>query len=178
MLVSDAEPVVRAAALGALTRMGRVTAEDLARGLEDPAGRVRQQATRSASEPLAALASHVITDALVGALGDADPLVVDGACWALGERTDLTSVQPLCEVATGHRDTRCREAAVAALGAIGDPRGLSAVLGSLDDKPTVRRRAAVALAAFVGPEAAGGLERCLTDRDWQVRQVAERLLAP
>ena len=149
---------MRAAALGALTRMGRVTAEDLARRARRPRRPGRQQATRSASEPLAASASHVITDALVGALGDADPLVVDGACWALGERTNLTSVQPLCEVATGHRDTRCREAAVAALGAIGDPRGLSAVLGSLDDKPTVQRRAAVALAAFVGPEAAGGLD--------------------
>jgi len=65
---------------------------------------------------------------------------------------------------------------VAALGAIGDPAGLPAVLAALGDKPTVRRRATVALAAFEGPEAESGLRRSLADRDWQVRQVAEILL--
>jgi HEAT repeat protein len=41
----------------------------------------------------------------------------------------------------------------------------------------VRRRAAVALAAFAGPSVEAALRRCLDDRDWQVRQVAEDLLA-
>ena len=41
----------------------------------------------------------------------------------------------------------------------------------------MRRRAAVALAAFDDPVAEEGLRRCLEDRDWQVRQVAEELLA-
>jgi len=68
------------------------------------------------------------------------------------------------------------EAAVAALGAIGDPAGLPAVLAALDDKPAIRRRAAVALAAFDGPDTEAALRRCLEDRDWQVRQVAEDLL--
>jgi HEAT repeat protein len=71
----------------------------------------------------------------------------------------------------------CRESAVAALGAIGDPTGLPAILAALDDKPAVRRRAAVALAAFTGPSVEAALRRCLDDRDWQVRQVAEDLLA-
>ena len=53
--------------------------------------------------------------------------------------------------ATEHGDARCREAAVAALGAIGDPAGLPAVLAALGDKPTVRRRATVALAGFDDP---------------------------
>jgi len=77
----------------------------------------------------------------------------------------------------GHDDPLCREAAVAALGAIGDRAGLPAVLAALDDKPAIRRRAAVALAAFEGPEVDAALKRCLDDRDWQVRQVAEDLLA-
>jgi len=51
------------------------------------------------------------------------------------------------------------------------------VLAALDDKPAIRRRAAVALAAFEGPEVDAALKRCLDDRDWQVRQVAEDLLA-
>ena len=66
---------------------------------------------------------------------------------------------------------------MAALGAIGDSAGLPAVLAALDDKPAVRRRAAVALAAFDGPSVEAALRRCLDDRDWQVRQVAEDLLA-
>ena len=83
----------------------------------------------------------------------------------------------LAAVDGGHSDPLCREAAVAALGAIGDPDGLVAVLGALDDKPANRRRAAAALAAFEGPEVDAALQRCLDDRDWQVRQVAEDLLA-
>ncbi len=65
---------------------------------------------------------------------------------------------------------------MAALGAIGDRRGLAAVIGALDDKPAIRRRAAAALAGFDDPAADAALERCLEDRDWQVRQVAEDLL--
>jgi HEAT repeat protein len=76
-------------------------------------------------------------------------------------------------VATGHDDPTCREAAVAALGAIGDPTGLPAVLAATGDRPAVRRRAVLALAPFDGPEVEAALERALTDRDWQVRQAAE-----
>jgi HEAT repeat protein len=173
----DAEGAVRAAALGALVRMGRAGVDEVLLGLKDPAPRVREQATRAASESRPASTATAVADELISALGDADALVVEGACWALGERGERRAVGVLGEVAAAHRDTRCREGAVAALGAIGDSRGLPAVLGALDDKPTVRRRAAVALAAFGGPEAARALERCLSDRDWQVRQVAERLLS-
>jgi HEAT repeat protein len=79
-------------------------------------------------------------------------------------------------MATDHPDPRCRESAVAALGAIGDRRGLSAVLRALKDRPAVRRRAVVALVGFEDPEVETALERCLEDPDWQVRQAAEILL--
>jgi HEAT repeat protein len=65
---------------------------------------------------------------------------------------------------------------VAALGAIGDPAGLPAILAGMSDKATVRRRAVLALAPFDGPEVLEALERARTDRDWQVRQAAEDLL--
>jgi len=65
---------------------------------------------------------------------------------------------------------------VAALGALGDPTGLSAVLAATTDKPAVRRRAVLALAAFDGPEVEAALRRALGDRDRQVRQAAEDLL--
>jgi HEAT repeat protein len=86
-------------------------------------------------------------------------------------------VPALVTTATGHSDARCREAAVAALGAIGDPTGLPAVLAALDDKPTVRRRATVALAGFDDPRVEPALQAAARDRDWQVRQAAEELVA-
>jgi len=50
------------------------------------------------------------------------------------------------------------------------------VLAALDDRPTIRRRAVVALAAFDGDTVAAALRRAAGDRDWQVREVAEILL--
>jgi HEAT repeat protein len=67
---------------------------------------------------------------------------------------------------------------VAALGSLGDPAGLAAVLAACADRPAIRRRAVVALAAFEGPEVEAALEAALADRDWQVRQAAEDLLGP
>jgi HEAT repeat protein len=53
---------------------------------------------------------------------------------------------------------------------------LGAVLGALGDKPAIRRRAVVALAAFEGDEVEAALERAAMDNDWQVRQTAEDLI--
>ena len=64
---------------------------------------------------------------------------------------------------------------MAALGVIGDDRGRAAVLGALDDKPPVRRRAIVALANFEGPDIDAALEKASQDRDWQVRAAAGQL---
>ena len=104
-----------------------------------------------------------------------DALVVDAAAFALGEHLCERAVERLSDVATGHDDARCREAAVAALGVIGDDRGRAAVLGALDDKPPVRRRAIVALTNFEGPDIDAALERAAEDRDWQVRAAVDQL---
>jgi HEAT repeat protein len=84
----------------------------------------------------------------------------------------------LISAAEVHPDLLVRESAVAALGSIGDPAGLPAVLRALEGKPALRRRAAVALAAFDDPRVDNALRECLADRDWQVREVAEELLGP
>ncbi len=86
-------------------------------------------------------------------------------------------VQALSEQATGHDDHLCRESAVAALGSIGDPDGIEAVLSGCEDRATVRRRAVLALAAFDDARATAALVGALEDRDLQVRQAAEELLA-
>ncbi len=113
-------------------------------------------------------------------LDDPEPTVVETAAWACGERPPAAPGvgARLAELATGHEDALCREAAVAALGALGDPAGLPAILAATTDKATVRRRAVIALAPFDGPEVDAALERARTDRDWQVRQAAEDLLTP
>ena len=171
-LVDHPDPQVRAAALGALTRIGD---EDVAATvlvlLTDDAPVVRRRAAEVAAATL-----DVPVAAVARLLDDPDPLVVESAAWALGERRDPAVVAPLMATAGGHPDPLVREAAVAALGAIGDERGLPAVLAATADKPPVRRRAVLALAPFEGPEVDAALARALGDRDWQVRQAAEDLL--
>jgi HEAT repeat protein len=170
--LADPAPAVRVTALGALARLRALGADELGAALTDSSSQVRRRACElAASHPEVGLAP---------ALDDADASVVEMAVWSLGERGERAAVPALIELAspaTGHSDPLCREAAVAALGAIGDRRGLPAVLAALEDKPAIRRRAAVALAAFEGPLVQAALQRCLDDRDWQVRQVAEDLLA-
>jgi len=168
--LDDPAPSVRATALGALARAGDLTPDDLVTGLADPAGPVRARAAE-----LAATLPGDGAPALAPVLGDGDPSVVESAAWASGERRPAEPgiVPALAAVVTGHDDPLCREAAVAALGAIGDPAGLDAVLVATTDRPAVRRRAVLALAPFGGPQVDEAIARALTDRDWQVRQAAE-----
>jgi HEAT repeat protein len=173
--VADSVPAVRATALSALARMDRLRPQDITSALEDPSAVVRRRACE-VSVRLAEV-SAAVTVCLIAVLADPDPWVVESACYALGEEgTDATRAVPtLSDVATNHGDALCREAAVAALGAIADPSGLSAILAGTTDKTAVRRRAVLALAPFDGPEVDAALERAAGDRDWQVRQGAEDL---
>ena len=175
-LLDDGDAATRATALAALARMGRVTPNDLSAALADSDAVVRRRACQVA----ATVDAGDVVPALLERLADTDDSVVEMAAWALGERGDArdTTVATLASVAGGHTDALCREAAVAALGAIGAPAGLPAILAATTDKPAVRRRAVLALAPFDGPEVDAALQRALEDRDWQVRQAAEDLLAP
>lgn len=116
----------------------------------------------------------------MGLLTDPDPVVVEVAAWASGERVPAEpgAVTALADLASGADDALVREAAVAALGSLGDEAGLAAILAATTDKATVRRRAVLALAPFEGDAVDDALRRALDDRDWQVRQAAEDLLAP
>jgi HEAT repeat protein len=180
-LVADHDPAVRAAALGALDRMGSLESATLIDAMLDPEAPVRCRACALAGRGFGSgeTASSIMS-ALVRALAsDPDPAVVECAAWALGEagsRCGPPAVEGLELVVRTHVDPLCREAAVAALGAVGAPDTLDTVLVALEDKPAVRRRAAIALAAFDDPRADVALHRCLEDRDWQVRQAAEDLL--
>ena len=93
------------------------------------------------------------------------------------EETTRAAVTALSNAATAHPDPLVRESAVAALGALGVPETLPVVLAACADKPAIRRRAVLALAAFEGDAVEAQLRVALGDNDWQVRQAAEDLIA-
>jgi HEAT repeat protein len=170
------DPAVRATALGALERLGALDDGTLAAAFLDGATAVRRRAVELA-------ARHPAVD-LERPLHDAEPAVVEAAAWASGEHETVTDavferVAALAGGAGPGSDPLVREAAVAALGAFGDDRGLDAILAATADRPAIRRRAVLALAPFVAPdhpradEVADALARAAADHDWQVRQAAE-----
>ncbi len=113
--LADASSSVRATALGALARLGALTDDDLRVALADPAPSVRRRAVRAGRGSARGGDRRC--------LDDEEPSVVEMAAWSLGEREERSAVHALsllAAVGSGHRDPLCREAAVAALGAIGD----------------------------------------------------------
>lgn len=169
---TDRSAAVRIAGLRSLGRLAELTDRDLDEAFLDS-----QPPVRIAALELAAPRPSVAIEHL---LDDDDAMVVETAAWALGERPDATAstVQRLVAIAGRHGDALAREAAVAALGAIGDERGLAAVLAATHDKPAVRRRAVIALVSFEGPDVDAAWDRARTDRDRQVRDAVEELLGP
>ena len=166
---NDDDPRVRASAFGALDRMGALADEELRVALGDPSPEVRLRAV------LLSVGRTMVSPGLL--LDDPSDDIAEAAAWACGERgfEELGTVTRLGELATGHSNPLVREAAVAALGAIGHPAGLEAILGATTDRVAVRRRAVLALAPFDGPEVEAALQRAAKDRDWQTRDAAELL---
>jgi HEAT repeat protein len=171
----------------------------------DPAPEVRRRACDLAGRlPMTALQMTVLVGELTQVLTDDDPGVAESACYALGELGEAAEGVPSSEpatpepatpglaargsslpaatvialgtTATAHTEPLCREAAVSALGSLGYPAGLPAILAATEDKPAIRRRAVLALAGFDGDEVDAALARAMRDPDWQVRQAAEDLL--
>ncbi len=168
-LLVDPEGSVRVAALSALDRIGVLTNRQIRSAFDDVDRSVRHRAAE-----LAAARSGLDLTLL---LADDDPTVVEVAAWACGEQEAVSddALAALIDLTTDASDQLVREAGAAALGAIGDERGLPAILTACADKPHVRRRAVLALAPFVGDDVEAAIDRALEDRDWQVRQAAEDL---
>jgi HEAT repeat protein len=167
--LASTDPAVRAAALGALDRLGALDVGAITDALRDDDVGVRRRA--------AEVAARYGTVDLLASLDDPDPRVVEVAAWACGEHESRRDaiVERLVVLAGAADDPLVRESAVAALGAIGDERGRPAIIAACSDKPAVRRRAVLALAPFDGDDVEAAIDRALADRDWQVRQAAEDL---
>jgi hypothetical protein len=176
LVLDDPDPRVRAIALTlVITRESRPDrAYAWKRAARDADARVRLRAAQLAPKVGRAVPSALLLELL----GDADAWIAEAAAYAAGEhpRPSRALVNALAAAATSHEDALVRESAVAALGAHGDPATLAAVLAACDDKPAIRRRAIVALAAFDGDAATTRVRAALEDHDWQVRQIAEDLL--
>ncbi len=172
--LQSGDPHLRAAAIGALARCGSLTPTHLTPLLSDEDPRVRRRAAQAAAQFRGLDLSLAITDI--------DPIVAEMAIWACGEHEQVSDsvLDLIITAATQSEEGLIRESAAAALGAIGDPRGLPAILTACADKPAVRRRAVLALAPFIdGPDheqVFAALQRALADRDWQVRQAAEDII--
>jgi HEAT repeat protein len=152
--------------------MNSLTEQQIVTALADSSPEVR----RTALEVSVAMQSLDISQLL----DDNDVFVAEMAAWCLGERTSPTDheIQALITTTLHHAEPVVREASAAALGSLGDERGLPAILTACTDKPAVRRRAILALAPFEGDDVDAALQTALEDRDWQVRQNAEILLNP
>ena len=104
------------------------------------------------------------------------------AAWSCGEREEVSDAVLGALIgwprgAGASEDRSVREAAVAALGAIGDARGLPAILAASERQaggPAARRARPRSVRRRRGTRRR---RRALDDRDWQVRQAAEDLLA-
>ncbi len=167
--LGQSDPVARQLALGALARMDALTDDDVLAAFDDPVATVRHRAVT--------LAARHPAVSVLALLHDKESTVVEAAAWAAGEQevVDDNVLTTLCELGASAPDPLVREAAVAALGAIGNERGLPVILNACADKPNIRRRAVLALAPFGGAQVDAALAAALVDRDWQVRQAAEDL---
>ena len=169
--LTDNDPSLRVSAIRALHRMRKISDVDLQQALTDSDAHVRRTAVECAVHHIDVAVHHLVDDE--------DVFVAEAAAWCVGERpvTDA-ALETLISAAMHHNEAVVREAAAAALGSLGDTRGLDAILHACTDKPAVRRRAILALAPFEGSDVDAALEKALHDRDWQVRQNAEILISP
>lgn len=170
--LTDADPIVRRLAVSACAPDVSEHFEAIAALTGDADAAVRAEAVEVIA--MAGIRALPVLDAV---RGDPDERVVEALATAYGEIEDARSVEWLIEAATASGSRQVREAAVAALGAIGDPQALPCLLDLVaSGPPQVRRRAVVALTAFDGDEVEAALYAARDDRNPMVREAAEMVV--
>lgn len=157
----------------------------IARGLTDESiAAIGQLAIEDRDGAVRAVAAEALGGAGERALpildrtrSDHDGRVVEATATAYGELRHAAAVGWLVDVATGDGDRAGREAAVAALGAIGDEAALPTLLELVGAAPPqVRRRAVVALTVFDDPSVEPAIRAAARDRNPSVREAAEMVV--
>lgn len=180
LAMQDADPRVRAAAIGSLESVGdgRQVPDLIAAMRSDPNDQVRSAAAwafrnrdfGAAGDPrvIAALTETMLTDS--------HPQARQGAASALARVGDRTAL-PALLTAAADPNKHIRQAATEALGRVGD-RAAQPILMRLteDPEPHVRYEAAVALGRVGDAQARPSLQRLIDDPDKPVREVAENAL--
>jgi len=136
----------------------------------DPGVRVR---AASALGKVLGEGAALARESLRRRLKDDNPEVRYTVALALGELRDRDAVEALIEATEGDGHPLPRQAAVIALGLIGDPRATGALARMLRDAPPdVRFQAATSLVQVNPDKAAGHLRTALKDPDPEVRAAA------
>ena len=108
---------------------------------------------------------------------DPDPTVREALATAYGEISSAATVAWLAIAAGEDADRHVKEAATAALGAIGDDAGLETLLHLIDDAPPqVRRRAIAAITVYDDERVEPAIRRAALDRNPGVREAAEMVV--
>ncbi len=155
-MAEEADAIVRNAALAALVRQGPFAVEAVSRSAADPDADVAM----FACNVLGAIGSAAATPALLAALERSEVNVVQAAIEALGRIRPREAVAPL--IAVLDREPWLQLSAVDALGAIGDPAAVGALLALVPDS-FVAEPALDALRRIGAPEALPALLPLLTD---------------
>ena len=139
-------------------------------GDSDPAIRA------AAAEKLGTCGSAALK-ALADLEGDPDPTVREALATAYGEVDSPDTVVWLDVAAREDSDKHVKEAATAALGAIGANAGLETLLLLINDgPPQVRRRAIAAITVFDDDRVEPAIRRAALDRNPGVREAAEMVV--
>lgn len=166
------DPAIRRLAASACAPRAAELAADLAPLVSDPDALVRAEVV----EVLGGAGSPAL-QLLEGVAFDPDSRVIEALATSYGEIADPSTIDWLEEQALSHEDRMVREAAVAALGAIGDERSLDTLLLAVTTgPPQVRRRAVVALTVFDGPRVEEAIRAAATDRNPMVREAAQMVV--
>ena len=104
--LADPDQSVQVAALGALARLGELSAADVEAALASGSVALRRRAVEAATAVRGRGSRSVLPVTVTAALGDPDPLVVVGAAWFLAERRHRPAVPALARLAAEHDDTR------------------------------------------------------------------------
>jgi len=154
----------RSAAVGALKRIGPLSADPLVQALKDKNPRVREGAALALGE----LREPRTTEPLVETLADADPTVHDTAVLALGQVGDSRAVEALIN-ALGRANDHTREQIFRALGQTVHPRAAAALANALQDKRLPNRLQESAFEALRAMPAGEPLAEALTNNNENLR---------